>query len=67
MSKAFSTSGIRSGPIGPIPPRRTATSFGRFQTGMQDPERVSPDNYWHVQYLLDRPGNQAVQMELFLL
>ncbi len=38
----------------------------QFQTGMQNPERVSADNYWHVQYLLDRPGNQEVQLELFL-
>ncbi len=38
----------------------------QFQTGMQHPERVSADNYWHVQYLLDRPGNQEVQLELFL-
>jgi pimeloyl-ACP methyl ester carboxylesterase len=38
----------------------------QFQTGMQKPERVSADNYWHVQYLLDRPGNQEVQLELFL-
>jgi pimeloyl-ACP methyl ester carboxylesterase len=38
----------------------------QFRTGMQNPERVSADNYWHVQYLLDRPGNQEVQLELFL-
>lgn len=38
----------------------------QFQTGMQNPERVSADNYGHVQYLLDRPGNQEVQLKLFL-
>ena len=38
----------------------------QFETGMQNPDRVSADNYWHVQYLLDRPGNQEVQLELFL-
>lgn len=38
----------------------------QYQTGMQHPDRVSPDNYWHVQYLLDRPGNQEVQLEYFL-
>ncbi len=38
----------------------------QFQTGMQFPERVSADNYWHVQYLLDRPGNQEIQLALFL-
>ncbi|MEX3007584.1 alpha/beta fold hydrolase [Hoeflea sp. TYP-13] len=38
----------------------------QFTHGMQNPEAVSPDNFWHVQYLLDRPGNQEVQLELFL-
>ena len=38
----------------------------QYQTGMQFPDRVSQDNYSHVQYLLDRPGNQEVQLELFL-
>lgn len=38
----------------------------QFTHGVQNPETVSPDNYWHVQYLLDREGNQQVQLELFL-
>ena len=38
----------------------------QFTHGVQNPETVSPDNYWHVQYLLDREGNQEVQLELFL-
>lgn len=38
----------------------------QFTHGTRDPERISPDNFWHVQYLLDRPGNQEVQLELFL-
>ncbi len=38
----------------------------QFTHGTKNPERVSPDNYWHVQYLLDRKGNQEVQLELFL-
>ena len=38
----------------------------QFTHGVQQPELISPDNYWHVQYLLDRPGNQEVQLELFL-
>ena len=29
-------------------------------------ERVSPDNWHHDQYLLDRPGNKAIQLKLFL-
>ncbi|MBO6758838.1 MAG: alpha/beta fold hydrolase [Roseibium sp.] len=38
----------------------------QFTHGTRDPDAISPDNYWHVQYLLDRPGNQDVQLELFL-
>lgn len=37
----------------------------QFTHGTRDPDAISPDNYWHVQYLLDRPGNQEVQLELF--
>ena len=38
----------------------------QFTHGTQNPELISPDNYWHVQYLLDRPGNQDIQLALFL-
>ncbi len=38
----------------------------QYTAGVQDPSKISPDNFWHVQYLLDRPGNQEVQLELFL-
>lgn len=38
----------------------------QFTHGTQNPEKISPDNYWHVQYLLDREGNQEVQLEMFL-
>jgi len=38
----------------------------QFTAGVQNPEVISPDNFWNVQYLLDRPGNQEVQLELFL-
>ena len=38
----------------------------QFTHGVGDVSKVSPDNYWHVQYLLDRPGNQEVQLEMFL-
>lgn len=38
----------------------------QFTHGVKDPSTISPDNFWHVQYLLDRPGNQEVQLEMFL-
>lgn len=38
----------------------------QFTHGVGDVSTVSPDNFWHVQYLLDRPGNQDVQLEMFL-
>ena len=38
----------------------------QFTHGTQNPTQINPDNFWHVQYLLDRPGNQEVQLELFL-
>lgn len=37
----------------------------QFTAGTKEPSRISPDNFWHVQYLLDRPGNQAIQLALF--
>ncbi|MFT4792914.1 MAG: pimeloyl-ACP methyl ester carboxylesterase [Paracoccaceae bacterium] len=38
----------------------------QFTHGVRDLETVNPDNFWHVQHLLDRPGNQEVQLKLFL-
>jgi pimeloyl-ACP methyl ester carboxylesterase len=38
----------------------------QFSHGVQDTTTINPDNFWHVQYLLDRPGNQDVQLEMFL-
>ena len=38
----------------------------QFTHGTRNPDAISPDNYWHVQYLLDRPGNQEIQLALFL-
>jgi pimeloyl-ACP methyl ester carboxylesterase len=37
----------------------------QYTHGVQDPSKINPDNYWNVQYLLDRPGNQEVQLEYF--
>lgn len=38
----------------------------QFTHGTQNPDNINPDNFWHVQYLLDRPGNQDVQLAMFL-
>ena len=37
----------------------------QYTNGVRNPEKISPDN-WHVaQRLLDRPGNEAIQLQLF--
>lgn len=37
----------------------------QFLTGVRDPSVISPDNWLVVQPLLDRPGNQEIQLDLF--
>ena len=37
----------------------------QFLTGIRDTSRISPDNWDHVQPLLDREGNQEIQLQLF--
>jgi pimeloyl-ACP methyl ester carboxylesterase len=37
----------------------------QYQHGTQRPEGISPDNWLVVQPLLDRPGNQEIQLALF--
>jgi len=37
----------------------------QWEHGTREPEAISPDNWLVVQPLLDRPGNQEVQLELF--
>jgi len=37
----------------------------QYQHGTRQPESISPDNWLVVQPLLDRPGNQAIQLALF--
>lgn len=37
----------------------------QYLNGVADPTLVSPDNWVHDQALLDRPGNDAVQLTLF--
>ena len=48
---------------------RTLLTFEttRFQYthGAKDPDRISPDSYAFDQHFLDRPGNDAIQLDLF--
>ena len=38
----------------------------QYTDGVPDPEQVSPDGATHDQYLLDRPGNDEIQLDMFL-
>ncbi len=42
----------------------TATKW-QYTNGVRNVETIAPDNWFHDQYLLDRPGNQEIQLELF--
>jgi pimeloyl-ACP methyl ester carboxylesterase len=42
------------------------TTKFQYTHGVRDPERVSPDAYTLEQVNLDRPGNDAIQLALFL-
>ena len=37
----------------------------QYTNGVRNQEAISPDNWFHDQYLLDRPGNREIQLELF--
>jgi pimeloyl-ACP methyl ester carboxylesterase len=37
----------------------------QYVNGVADPSLVSPDNWVHDQALLDRPGNDEIQLQLF--
>lgn len=37
----------------------------QYTTGVRNVEAISPDTWAHVQPLLDRPGNQEIQLALF--
>lgn len=41
------------------------TTIFQYTDGVADPSRVSPDNWTHDQPLLDRPGNEDIQLDLF--
>lgn len=37
----------------------------QYTNGVRNPDVVAPDNWFNDQYLLDRPGNKEIQLELF--
>ena len=37
----------------------------QYTHGVRNPETIAPDNWFHDQYLLDRPGNKDIQIKLF--
>jgi pimeloyl-ACP methyl ester carboxylesterase len=41
------------------------TTIFQYTDGVSDRTRVSPDNWVHDQALLDRPGNNDIQLDLF--
>jgi pimeloyl-ACP methyl ester carboxylesterase len=40
------------------------TTVFQYTHGVKEPQRVSPDSYTFDQFFLDRPGNDAIQLEL---
>ncbi|GAA3903773.1 alpha/beta hydrolase [Sphingomonas limnosediminicola] len=41
------------------------TTKFQYTDGMSDVSRISPDNWVHDQALLDRPGNDEIQLDMF--
>ena len=37
----------------------------QYTNGVRNPETIAPENWFHDQYLLDRPGNKDIQLQLF--
>jgi pimeloyl-ACP methyl ester carboxylesterase len=36
-----------------------------YTNGVRNPESIAPENWFHDQYLMDRPGNKDIQLQLF--
>ena len=37
----------------------------QYTNGVRNPETIAPENWFHDQYLRDRPGNKEIQLQLF--
>lgn len=42
-----------------------AATKWQYTHGVRNIEAIAPDNWFHDQYLLERPGNKDIQLELF--
>ncbi|WP_250483271.1 alpha/beta fold hydrolase [Caballeronia sp. GaOx3] len=48
-----------------LPLLKIETTIFQYTDGVSDRTRISPDNWVHDQALLDRPGNNDIQLDLF--
>ena len=37
----------------------------QYTNGVRNPETIAPENWFHDQYLMERPGNKDIQLQLF--
>ena len=37
----------------------------QYTNGVRNPEKIAPDNWLHDQFLVERPGNKDIQLQLF--
>ena len=37
----------------------------QYTNGVRNPETIAPENWFHDQYLIDRPGNKDIQLQMF--
>ncbi len=37
----------------------------QYTDGVRNPQRIAPENWYHDQYLMDRPGNKDIQLQMF--
>lgn len=37
----------------------------QYTNGVRNPETIAPDNWFEDQYLMDRPGNKDIQLQMF--
>ena len=37
----------------------------QYTNGVRNPETIAPENWFNDQYLMDRPGNKDIQLQLF--